>query len=1011
MKSEEIRKIKLHQRLTIKKHRQQTVNNLKRVKHLNKQQLKQRQAINDLDNILNKQRKSAKKRKRFKLTLWWQENFEAKSNLSRRALIAKAKRAKRQTETPDKLRKLRLLNKTYHHIGKKRKPLTTPIVKKKVKARKSQSIPQESLTKGKRKKSRWYTILAAVLIWLIVLSMALGGLGAGLLARKLLATKPKFNPNKIKAPDSSIIYDAYGNIVQEVGEYLRENVEYEDLPNCLIDSFLAVEDSRYFEHFGFDIPRFSKAALENLKTHDFSQGGSTFTMQLIKNSYFQIDAGEDSTIAKTSIERKAQEIVLAIEADYRLPKSEIFVDYLNRINFGNNVRGVEKAAQYYFGKSCRDLDLSESAFLAGIINSPNVLNPYNELIKNDPDSAYTDSEIHYLENGTERRNEVLNMMVRHGYITETEANAAKSIKLEFQLGGLTDQWTGRSEYYQGYVDVVIDEVIRKTGKNPYYTPMKIYTHLDPYMQKVLHDIQNNKTKINVKRGKMQTAITIMENANGALIAIGGGADTGGARQWNRATMSKMQPGSTIKPVLDYVLAFNTLGWSTAHTICDRPTAYYGGHYIPYNFNDKFKGDVTVEEALGNSLNTCAIHALYSVIQARGAEYVVNYLNEVGVPTTKEDFDVQYGIGGHNLALSPAQLSGMYGVIMNNGKYIEPHTVKSIEFYDEELEPYVTDTTGKQVVSPGSAYMVAELLRENVRHGYFVTHVNVRRNYPTFAKTGTTDWGNSGRKFGVPYGATKDTWLFAATDRYSNVIWNGFDRLEKGSYFTYDPNVKGQIASYLLNVEKKHFNFEPDYLKKPNDLTTIAHTQGIYPYVNDGGNYVRGYILKEFAHTTSIASVTIPDKVKALVGVNATLDDAFNLTINWQMSGPQPDGSMIAIQDISLKIDDEIKQYAKGRCFYTGGNWLDPEAIYHADIYLDGVLIQSIDTAERTAVINLADYATLVEPEPVTPDPETPHEPGGGEAEPSAPILAIKGKLEIKASDSLGAKLKTYTVTP
>ena len=315
--------------------------------------------------------------------------------------------------------------------------------------KKKKKDKKKRFTKSGRPKSRWYSIIPAVLIWLIIFCGCVGVVGVSYVAYEMYLTKPVFNPTKLEAPESTIVFDVHGNVIQELGEYKRENISYENLPNSLIDAFLSIEDARYFEHFGFDIPRFSKAILENLKTMSFDQGGSTFTMQLIKNSYFQIDAGEDSTIAESSIARKAQEIMLAIEADYKLTKEEILIDYLNRINFGNNIRGIEKAAQYYFGKEAHELNLSESAFLAGIINSPNIFNPYNELIKNNPDSAYTSQDTEYLKNGTIRRNEVLDMMVYHGYISKNEADIAKTVKLEDQLIGIGDEWSDKVEYYQG----------------------------------------------------------------------------------------------------------------------------------------------------------------------------------------------------------------------------------------------------------------------------------------------------------------------------------------------------------------------------------------------------------------------------------------------------------------------------------------------------------------------------------------------------------------------------------
>ena len=244
----------------------------------------------------------------------------------------------------------------------------------------------------------------AILTCIVLFLGICGAVGAVVFAYKLCEDKPTLDVKDLVSPDSTTVFDNEGNKIMELGMYLRENIEYQDMPNCLIDAFLAIEDSRFFEHFGFDIPRFTKAAIENFRTRDFSQGGSTVTMQLIKNSYYSIDADDQSTIAEREgmggIKRKMQEIVLALELELRtdVTKQEIIAMYINKVNYGNNIRGVQKAAQYYFGKDAKNLSLTESAFLAGLINSPNTYNPYNDLYKND--NYYLDPDSEYLKAGT-----------------------------------------------------------------------------------------------------------------------------------------------------------------------------------------------------------------------------------------------------------------------------------------------------------------------------------------------------------------------------------------------------------------------------------------------------------------------------------------------------------------------------------------------------------------------------------------------------------------------------------
>ena len=457
---------------------------------------------------------------------------------------------------------------------------TKELFKQKKTADTADTIEKAISNTSSRPKTTKRTMVLVIITYTIIFIGIIGLIGSLIFANKLLDGKPEFDENELKSPNSSVIYDANGNKVIELGTYLRENIDYEEMPTCLVDAFLAIEDSRFFEHFGFDIPRFTMAIIANLKNGDFGQGGSTMTMQLIKNSYFQVDANEESTMADrqglSGVARKMQEIVLAIEAEQQVSKEELFALFVNKINFGNNIRGVEKAAEYYFGKNCSELNLSESAFLAGLINSPNSYNPYNNLYKSE------DNTSDYLAKGTNRRNEVLDLMVYHGYITKEEADLAKAIKLEDLLVGIHSSFSAESLYYQSYIDAVIDEAINTTGKDPYITSMQIYSNMDPYMQKLSYDIQNGNTSIKFPNDECQNAIVVMNNQTGAIIALGGGRGQSGSRMFNRATSAYLQPGSAIKPVFEYALAIEELGWSTSYTVTDRPIYLYGSKVLIAN---------------------------------------------------------------------------------------------------------------------------------------------------------------------------------------------------------------------------------------------------------------------------------------------------------------------------------------------------------------------------------------------------------------------------------------------
>jgi len=729
---------------------------------------------------------------------------------------------------------------------------------------------KKKLTKSERRIITWGAI-----VWVIIGFMFIGCIGGGFALGFFLKGMPDMKVEDLKAPDSTIVYDCNGDKIIELGTYLRENVDYDQMPNNLIDAFLAVEDSRFFSHIGFDIPRFLKAILVNIRSGDFSQGGSTITMQLIKNTYYTVDDGDNSTIASRSgmggIQRKLQEIILSMKLTIfkMASKQDTLAMYINKVNYGNNIRGVEKAAQYFFGKNTKDLNLSEAAFLAGCINSPNWNNPYNNLYNDDLDY------INYLENGTQRRDEVLDLMLYHGYISETECELAKSIKLEDQLVGEDETLSETNDYAQGYINRVIDEVIEQTGEDPYSCGMQIYTNMDPYMQQVVYDMQNERayTGIEFSNDMMNNAIVLLNNQDGSIVALGGGrGETTGARQLNRATDCYLNPGSSIKPVMDYSLAFEVLGWSTDHVLTDMPYYLYSGNVLVTNFEKYFHGDVTVLEAVARSLNTTAVQALDQVIKATSEEWVVDYLNSIGFNFAYEDFDLQFAIGGNRCLVTPLQLAGAHAIFMNEGYYVEPHTVNYIVFNDGR-ENYVADTIGHQALSAETAYMTAYLEYYVINGIYGSTAQMIGKDYPVYGKTGTTDWGDGNEEYHIPAGSTKDCWLVGQTNTYTIATWLGYDVMQERSYFTnseYYDNTKSYIVDFLLDQLYEHYKdqgYDPYVeMEKPDGLVEFTHTLGAYPYAypNEGYENSTGLIAQSsldknpLVHVSEILS-SIPGK--------------------------------------------------------------------------------------------------------------------------------------------------------
>lgn len=791
--------------------------------------------------------------------------------------------------------------------------------------------PQESQNKPKKKKHRGSLgkkIAIFFVYFLLIAGLAVGG-GGLYIASEMIKDAPEISLNDFEGLESSQIYDQDGILITELGAYLRENITYEDMPNSLIDAFVAIEDSRYFEHPGFDVPRFAKAALENLKSKSFGQGGSTFTMQLVKNTYFQVDDLENSTIAEKSVDRKVQEIWTALKLEKQIDKKQIFQLYLNKLNFGGNIRGVQKAAQYYFGKDAKDLSLGESALLAGIINRPNAYNPYENL-----------------DYATNRRNTVLDMMVYHGYITEMEADLAKSIRVEDLLVGEDYTVSESGGPYQAYVDAVIEEVKQITGKDPALTPMKVYTNMDRTVQEQIDAIQKGEN-IEYPDELMQIAIVSMNNQTGEIRGLGGGRNYSGARLLNRAISQFKQPGSAVKPFLSYALAFEHLGWATDHVITDRPIVYRGTKKVINNFDGQYRGDVTLQQAVGQSLNTPAIQTLQEVIDTIGRSKVVDYLQSLGFSQVNSDnFDTGYAIGGSSFQASATEMASAHAAMVNGGRYVQPHTVSRIEFNDGTAD-YVADHSGKQVISEEAAYMSSTLMQYCVEGPYFNYMQVLKRSYPVYAKTGTTDWGKDGLRFGIPEGAAKDKWMIASTSQTTNVVWVGYDKgvKDEGTYFNNAKsklNIPGQICELLLDANYDEAD-PPKALTRPDGVENITHIIGTFPYASldgvDPSLSTTGLIKKEY---NNLVSPWGNSEQKLESTVSGYIDEWGGLTINW--GGYR--GDLPANQkEISLSQGD-IYVYAVGQKLFDW-NWILGNPYYYAKVYLNGNLYHEVSSDQPT----------------------------------------------------------------
>ncbi|MBQ9327761.1 MAG: penicillin-binding protein [Solobacterium sp.] len=825
--------------------------------------------------------------------------------------------------------------------------MSTPSQSRKKKPTRSSSkkpAVQNSSSKRKKQKRRvnHQAVWTLILIFFIVIELVVGALGAVFLHR-MSAGKPELVIDDFFSAESSHIYDRNGSLIADVGLQLRENVSYDEISESVVDAFLAVEDSRYFDHNGFDLPRFTKSAIDNvlnkIRGRSGLSGGSTFTMQLVKLTYFQND--ETGQTANRNIEYKVQQIALARELEEVADKKTIFEMYLNKMNFGGtgNIRGIEMAAQYYYGKSAGELNLPEAAMLAGVINAPYTYDPHN-----------------FLDNAIARRNTVLSLMVRHGYITEKEYNLARMVKVEDTLiDPSSRQRSGEAYAYQSYIDTVIEEASAVTGLDPLSVAMDIYTFMDPEVQSVMDDIQAERTEEVVFPDElMEIGIIAENNQTGEIVAIGGGRNygRGGSMLLNHATNQYKQPGSSVKPFLDYALAFEYLGWATSHVVTDRPISYQGTNMIIKNANGVYNGQVTLSYAISASLNTPAIQALQDVINTAGWDTVVSYINSLGFSqVTYDNFDIGFAIGGSNFTASCQEVMAAHAILMNGGNYIKPHTIERIEYRNGMSAPLTPYYEPVNVLSPQAAYLAAQLMYTAVHGGVFNYLDILTRSYATYGKTGTSDWGDEGLQYNIPQGASKDKWMVADTSEYTICTWVGYEKgvKDKDTYFSREKsnmNIPGNICSLVLDVLNR--DHEPEALEMPEGISSITHVLGTWPYTSpvsgmDGSLITSGLIKSQYA---SLASPESADKVSSLNSFNASLNNDGTVHFSWTKY-PDTDKLEVAENTMDISLRDgagNILVEAYGNRMFDW-SWVYGPIRYQARLYQNGVELDTISTDE------------------------------------------------------------------
>ncbi|KUP06541.1 hypothetical protein Q73_07965 [Bacillus coahuilensis m2-6] len=633
------------------------------------------------------------------------------------------------------------------------------------------AIQQQSKSKKAPKKAKG-SLFKKVILVVFILGLIGFTTGVGLFAY-YVSKAPSLDEESLNIISSTTFLDMEGQEIQRWGAENRIYVEYNEIPQVMIDAIIATEDARFFEHNGIDPIRLGGAVIANFTDGFGSQGASTITQQVVKNFFLSSDK---------TLERKAQEAWISIQLEQKYSKEQIFEMYANKIYMGGSIYGLGTAAEYYYGKDISELELHEAAQLAGMPQSPNNYEPFKN-----PEKAM------------DRRNIVLSLMKEQGMVTEETFNQAKEIPIDETLSKNPEIVESDKPNYNAFIDAVIDEIERKTDLDVATDGLTIYTTLDTNAQNYVNKVLDTNEVINYENylrsgdnativpDKLQAGITVLDTTSGAVRAIGGGRNQEGERLLNRATEIERQNGSAIKPLLDYAPAIEELKWSTYEQIVDEPYNYEGTDIPVNNYDGRFKGQMSIRYALQDSRNVPAVKTLETVGKGTAKEFVKKLGLDFG-----EDLPSAAAIGGVK-GEDPMSMAGAYAAFGNGGIYNEPYTVVRVELADGTS----IDLRPEPVIAMKdyTAYMITDMLKDVINYGTGTSAAV--SGVPLAGKSGTTNYSSDEKSnYGIPSGAAPDSWFVGYSTNYTASIWVGFD--ERKNYLTKDDQgISKQMFKYIM----------------------------------------------------------------------------------------------------------------------------------------------------------------------------------------------------------------------
>lgn len=630
-------------------------------------------------------------------------------------------------------------------------------------------------------------LLSTGLLLSLSAGLAIGYVG-GLVKDQPVLTQKEMKDQINNISQNSEVYFGSGEKLGTINsELIRKTVSYEELGDNVKNAIIASEDSNFYSNSGVDIFAVIRASLSEI-TGEKTTGGSTITQQLVKNQLLD---------NSRSYERKAKEILLALRVDSHFSKNEILENYLNVAPFGKNslgqnISGIETAAQGVFGVHSKDLNIAQAAYLIGFVQSPYRYTPFDSAGNIRPDEE--------LQTGFERQQYVLERMLSNEFITKEQFEEAKKFDIKGaytkqKYSEYTDYPYIRDEVTSSVAEILAEQTAKKNNREEEFKNnsdyrnelieksrikfitggYKVKTTLDKKLYDTLQETKKQFASYPTysQGGRiypLEIGASVIENSTGKVLAFIGGMDYK-KQQLNHATRTRRSPGSTIKPLLVYGPAIDK-GYITPNsTVLDKRFNHYG--WKPENYDMSQRGYLPAREALARSLNLPTVR-LYSAFYKE--DPVTNYLEKMGAEglTESDKTNLATAIGGMTYGLSVTENTSAFSTFANKGEHKKAHIIEEIENNDGELV-YKADFSPVKVFEESTSYLIVNMLGDVINKSYGTSHdmpSKLKFNSKNlFVKTGTSEY-------------YKDLWVVGGSTKITVGLWNGYDSPAKVPSYDY-----------------------------------------------------------------------------------------------------------------------------------------------------------------------------------------------------------------------------------